>query len=580
MKDNSVSSSNRAERAPGRKLRTAALAGALALTALALIFIPRVDSHAENIGQVTQPLVGGQPVSTGFQEQFGLVTVVSQTSPTSSASCSGSLLNNNWIISAAHCFTLGNISNPASVTITANWSHAPGATQQQVNASAIISFRNTDNLDIAIVHLATPINTFGTTTSFHAQAWGENYQNLRDYPIEIFGRGRNQLASNVGGTPVPSSTDGLYRYGNGSITYLDSESGNLYWYTMTPGQATAGGDSGGPSYATIRVGRVLTGVHALCHVLCLPGQACGGGSWTWVSSIPECADAPVTPIWSKIVSLAKPDVVPPPPPPPPQFVGTFSTAPPPDSPDVYLYAIAGNGNLLWYLLRDGKWQGPKQVGNGWGRVTNLLSVDFNSLGAIGANGDLTWYRHNGIGDGTFDWSGPKKVGNGWGNFKKVFSGGQGVVYALTNDGKLLWYRDPSFGIGGAVWQGPNVIATNWGDVVDAFSMGNGVLYAVKANGDLVWLKHAGFLDGSNQWQGAMVTPVGTGWAGFRAIIPAGNGVILAVKPDGTMLWYRHRGWENGTGAGTWDGPRQIGNGWSGFRAITAVLPPTTPSIVR
>src|SRR6266850_1828942 len=62
--------------------------------------------------------------------------------------------------------------------------------------------------------------------------------------------------------------------------------------------------------------------------------------------------------------------------------------------------------------------------------------------AVADNGDLLWYRHEGHSDGTPEWANGghgKTVGNGW-NFKRVFSGGDGIVYAVTDNGDLLWYH--------------------------------------------------------------------------------------------------------------------------------------------
>ena len=41
--------------------------------------------------------------------------------------------------------------------------------------------------------------------------------------------------------------------------------------------------------------------------------------------------------------------------------------------------------------------------------------------AIKTDGKLLWYRHLGLGDGTFNWQGANEVGTGWQHFKDVFS---------------------------------------------------------------------------------------------------------------------------------------------------------------
>ena len=69
-------------------------------------------------------------------------------------------------------------------------------------------------------------------------------------------------------------------------------------------------------------------------------------------------------------------------------------------------------------------------------------------GARGANasgGHLYWYRHLGREHGTFRWQGPKQVGTGWGGLNHIFSGGDGSPVkppAALHGERICDFMDP------------------------------------------------------------------------------------------------------------------------------------------
>jgi hypothetical protein len=549
------------------------------------------DLHAaENevdgpIGQVSQPLVGGKLIDQQTQEKYGLLTLASPR-----GSCSASLLRNHWAITAAHCVDDAGTTTPGqfmtvaddSVELQADW-----PTKQKRRSMRVITFRP---LDIAIVRVDTPFSVRGSTTGFNRNIFRDDqfpyFGQLSPVPIMIFGRGINQFARISNGVPIPSSGDGKFRVG---FLTTRNEADDLVWYPSVDGQMIAGGDSGGPSFATVRgTDEVLFGVHALCHSRCLAGQDCGAAPWTWVSATPECADAPIAPIWEDInrylgafVSTPEPALETP----PPGFIGTFGTTPPNYQP-MWVYAVKNDGDLMWYRKDSGSapWQGPKKVGNGWASgYKDVIPAGGNSIYALTDAGILRWYRHDGFNDGSFSWKGAVDVGHGW-IFKKIFSGGDGIVYAIKDDGTLVWYRHNGYTDGGGVttWSGPRVVGSGWASVKDVFSAGNGAIYVVRADGTLSYYMHQGYATGEATWS----TPrnVGTGWQNFRQIVSAGDGVILAIKGDGKLLWYKHLGRSllpqpKGTividrNIESWEGPIEIGNGWLGFKTVFALLPAT------
>lgn len=220
-----------------------------------------------------------------------------------------------------------------------------------------------------------------------------------------------------------------------------------------------------------------------------------------------------------------------------------------------IYLIRADGTLEWRRhvgarLGLDQWSEPKTVGRGWGGFKHVFSGGGGIIYAITPEGSLRWYRHRGYttGDGLETpnaWQGPKEVGRGWGIFKLVFPGGRGIIYAITHDGRLRWYRHNGYQTGDGLetpgaWEGPKEVGRGWADFRSVFSSSDGIIYAVTQDGKLVWYKHKGYQEGSGldspgAWEGPR--EVSHDWGDFVqvfALLPSDNPLPPSRTSEGNV----------------------------------------------
>lgn len=205
-----------------------------------------------------------------------------------------------------------------------------------------------------------------------------------------------------------------------------------------------------------------------------------------------------------------------------------------------IYAIQADGRLLWYRNLGWATSSPswanagtaRQIGTGWAMFETVLAGADGTIFAMRGNGDLLWYRYVvadwTTGRGSWAARSGSRIGTGFTKFPRLFGGYDNIIWGIDPGGSLYRYqylRNDGLVAPGA-WLGGTRVGNGWNTVADAVADTGGVIYA--QNGSLRWYR---YVDG--RWATGTGRTIASGWSdgAERTMVCAGAGALYKLALD-------------------------------------------------
>jgi secreted trypsin-like serine protease len=195
-------------------------------------------------------IIGGTPTTVGEYPNVVAIQV-------GEGLCTGTLLTENWVLTAGHCVTPAVVDEPDQASVTASievyFNTVDPFTNTGMMVKAMSSMPDPDfnymalgSHDSGLIELATPVtNITPVIPNFKAANASVGIT------VTMVGYGDSEAGTNGGEPPQTAGTENVVMQTTMSCAPLSISDANMLCYSQTDGKGKCEGDSGGPSFAMI-----------------------------------------------------------------------------------------------------------------------------------------------------------------------------------------------------------------------------------------------------------------------------------------------------------------------------------------